>query len=193
MSEKTEYKKSFSDLESEEKWLNEMSEKGFAMKSVSGAFLKNKYGFEKSEKSYTYRVDYSPDGAVMEEITSPYVMFVKDTYGAEYVCCSGGKVYFRKAVSEEDFPPVYTTSESRLNIEKRMFWQFLLLTLAAVLEEVWFKWGYNSIQLFGGGHIAEGALFLLAALFNFGLIAYCIYSARRHYKKIAEIKRSLKN
>ncbi|MCM1382757.1 MAG: DUF2812 domain-containing protein, partial [Muribaculaceae bacterium] len=179
MSENFEYKKNFADLDSEERWLNEMSEKGLAMKSVSGAFIGSRYSFEKSEKAYTYRVDYSPDGRVMEEITSPYVMFVKDTYGAEYVCCSGGKVYFRKAIGEGDFPPVYTTDESRLNIEKRKFWQFVFLIGAVVAEEVCLKWTYYAVLFLFGGHIGEGALFLLAAAADWGIGAYCVYSLRR--------------
>lgn len=120
-------------------------------------------------------------------------MFVTGTYEAEFLVCRREKLYFRKDSEKGDFPHIYTTLESRIGIEKRMFFQFLFLTFAAVLEEVWFKWGYNSIQLFGGGHIAKGALLLLAALFNWGLIAYCICRVRRHYKKIAEIKKSANN
>lgn len=115
-----EYKKRFYDLEKEESWLNEMSEKGLALKEIKWHAFKDIYRFEPCEKKYVYREDYNIDNA-QEEFTSPYIKFVTDTYGCEFVCISAGKVYFRKDADKGDFPPVYTDIESRIGAEKKQF------------------------------------------------------------------------
>ena len=84
------YKRHFFDMDKEEQWLNEMADKGMVLTKIGGGIFMQKYYFEKSDTAYTYRVDYSRDGAVMEEITAPYVMFVTSSCDAEYVCFSDG-------------------------------------------------------------------------------------------------------
>ncbi|MCM1329139.1 MAG: DUF2812 domain-containing protein [Ruminococcus sp.] len=120
MSEKYEYKKRFYDLESEERWLNEMSEKGLALKKINRKAFKDIYVFEPCEKRYVYREDYNIDDA-LEEATSPYIKFVTETYGCELALISGGRLYFRKEAETGDFPPVYTDLESRIEAEKKIF------------------------------------------------------------------------
>lgn len=88
-----EYKKRFHDLEKEESWLNEMSEKGLALKEIKMGVFKDIYRFEQCDKKYVYREDYNIEGA-MEAITSPYIKFVTETYNCEFVCIANGKIYF---------------------------------------------------------------------------------------------------
>lgn len=120
MSEKYEYKKRFHDLEKEEKWLNEMSEKGLAFTGTKWGLWADVYCFEPCEKKYVYREDYNIEPAA-EAITSPYIKFVTETYNCSFVCISAGKIYFRKDAEKGDFPPVYTDLESRLAAEKKLF------------------------------------------------------------------------
>ncbi len=191
MSEKYEYKKYFSDLESEENWITEMSEKGLALKNISGAFLGYKYSFEPCYKKYVYRVDYNNELPVMEEITSPYVMFVTGTYGAEYVMCRHGKVYFRKAADEGKFPPIYTTAESRLSVEKRIFWQWVVLAMLFVFD-IFMYCTPSGAVIYLSLNSPRIWLKILAVTAILAGLAYCIYKARWHYKKIREIKNSVK-
>ena len=115
-----EYKKRFHDLEKEESWLNEMSEKGLALKEIKWGIFKDIYRFEQCDKKYVYREDYNMEDA-MEAITSPYIKFVTETYNCEFVCIANGKIYFRKAKDSGDFPPVYTDLDSRIGAEKKLF------------------------------------------------------------------------
>lgn len=191
MSEKYIYKKRFHDLEKEESWLNEMAEKGLAMKSVEGGFLKDTYRFEPCDKKYIYREDYNPEAPVMEEITSHYVMFVKGTYGAEYVCCARGKVYFRKAEEKGDFPPVYTSAESRLAIEKKKFYQSVIFALIfiTVIPLHCTPFGATLYHaMISPSFWLKAIAFMIATV----CIVSCITEACHHYKKIAEIKKIMK-
>ncbi|MBD5141857.1 MAG: DUF2812 domain-containing protein [Ruminococcus sp.] len=115
-----EYKKRFHDLEKEESWLNEMSEKGLALKEIKWGIFKDTYRFEQCDKKYVYREDYNMEDA-LEAITSPYIKFVTETYNCEFVFISAGKIYFRKEVEKGDFPPVYTDLDSRIKAEKKQF------------------------------------------------------------------------
>lgn len=191
MNENYVYKMCFRDLESEENRLNEMAEKGLAMKSVEGGFLKDTYRFEPCDRKYIYRVDYNPEGPVMEEITSHYVMFVKETYGAEYVCCARGKVYFRKAEEKGDFPPVYTSAESRLSIEKKKFYQSVTFTFIFIIDILMCctpRGAALYLAMSSPSFWLKAAAFVIAS----ACIVSCIREACRHYKKIAEIKEIMK-
>ncbi|MCM1480609.1 MAG: DUF2812 domain-containing protein, partial [Muribaculaceae bacterium] len=90
MSEKYEYKKRFYDLEKEERWLNEICGDGLVLKKIEWGLFADKYIFEPCDKRYVCRIDYNPEMDVLEEITSPYTMFVTGTYGAEFICCANG-------------------------------------------------------------------------------------------------------
>ena len=188
MSEKHEYRKRFYDLEKEEQWLNEMSEKGLAMKEIKCGIFKDTYYFEPCDKKYIFRIDYNSEAPVLEEITSPHVMFVTSTYEAEFLVCRREKVYFRKAEENGDFPPIYTSLESRIAAEKKWFRNYLILAMTCVFTELWWRWGYNSIQILRAGFAVSGICFLPAAVANIYLIVYCVVRAFRHYKKINELK-----
>lgn len=189
MSEKYIYKKRFYDLEKEESWLTEMSEKGLALKSIANGIFRDKYRFEPCDKKYIYREDYNSEMVVMEEITSPYVMFVTGTYGAEYVCCTRARVYFRKAADKGDFPPVYTSLESRIAAEKRRFWRYFILTLTCIFTEICWGYGYYGTLLLRKGLTIAGIGFLIAAAFNLYLMMNCAVKAFNHRKKISELKK----
>ena len=115
------YKKHFFDMDKEEQWLNEMADKGMVLTKIGHGVFVQKYYFEKSDTAYTYRVDYSRDGAVMEEITAPYVMFVTSSCDAEYVCWSDGKVYFRRSKEKGNFAKLYSDPKSRYDAEQKQF------------------------------------------------------------------------
>lgn len=119
MSEKHEYRKRFYDLEKEESWLNQMCASGLVLKKIEWGVIVDKYVFEPCTKKYVCRIDYNPEMEVLDEITSPYTMFVTGTYEAEFICCANGKLYFRKAEEKGDFPPIYTSLESRIAAEKK--------------------------------------------------------------------------
>lgn len=192
MSENNVFKKRFYDLEKEEQWLNEMSEKGLAMKEIKCGIFKDTYYFEPCDKKYIFRIDYNSELPVLEEITSPYVMFVTSTYEAEFLVCRREKVYFRKAEEKGDFPPIYTTAESRLSVEKRKFRQFIILALLFVFDIVMY-----CTPLGAALNLAVNSpsvwLKLIAFTVATVFLVYCIVMAYRHYKKIAEIKKNMKD
>ena len=192
MSEKYIYKKRFYDLEKEESWLTEMSEKGLALKSIANGVFRDAYRFEPCDKKYVYREDYNSEMVVMEEITSPYVMFVTGTYEAEYVCCARARVYFRKAADKGDFPPVYTSLDSRITAEKSWFWRYFILTLTFIFTEIWWGYGYYGTLLLRKGITVAGICFLTAAAFNLYLMLNCAVKAFNHRKKISELKKLMK-
>lgn len=182
MAEKYEYKKRFYDLEKEESWLNEMSEKGLALKEIKWGLFKDTYRFEQCDKKYVYREDYNPDMPVLEEITSPYVMFVTGTYEAEYVCWANGKVYFRKAADSGEFPPIYTSLDSRIAAEKKQLWR----TLPALLLFL-FDFLYIGSDVVGEGDLGRLS-FILIFISNIGLL-YCLLISYRHVRKISKLKK----
>ena len=189
MAEKYEYKKRFYDLEKEEQWLNEMSEKGLALKSVANGIFRDTYSFEPCDKKYIYREDYNSEMEVLDEITSPYTMFVTGTYEAEFICCANGRLYFRKAEEKGDFPPIYTSLDSRIAAEKKWFLKYLILTLTCIFTEIYFGYGYYGVMMLRKGITIAGICFLLAAIFNMYLIVHCAVRAFNHYKKIKELKK----
>lgn len=134
MSEKYEYKKRFYDLEKEESWLNEMCAGGLVLKKVEWGILADKYVFEPCEKKYVCRIDYNPEMEVLDEITSPYTMFVTGTYEAEFIGCANGKLYFRKAEEKGDFPPIYTNLDSRIAAEKKQLLGTLPLLIFILID-----------------------------------------------------------
>lgn len=137
MSEKLVYKKRFYDLETEECWLNEMCAGGLVLKKIDWGFLMDKYIFEPCTKKYVCRIDYNPEMEVLDEITSPYTMFVTGTYEAEFICCANGKLYFRKAADKGDFPPIYTSIDSRIAAEKKRLLQNIPSLIIIIIYAVY--------------------------------------------------------
>jgi len=121
------FKKAFRlywDKDEEEKWLNEMSEKGWALKK----FFLGLYTFEKCEKGeYCYRIDLMKNLVNFKE-SIEYIKFVEET-GAEYVASWGRWVFFRKNVSKGKFD-LYTDIESKINSYKEIRKMFGILGIA---------------------------------------------------------------
>lgn len=189
MSEKYEYKKRFHDLEKEESWLNEMAEKGLVLKNIKYGFFRDRYIFERCEKKYICRIDYNPEMEVMEEITSPYTMFVTGTYGTEFICCANGKLYFRKAEENGEFPPIYTSAESRLAAEKKKLFQYSVLTLLCIFDILF---ACTTLGRFLHLSFALPHFWLQAVALTIVIVClgYCIKRVYLHSKKIAEIKKN---
>lgn len=190
MSEKYEYKKRFYDLEKEEQWLNEMSEKGLALKEIKLGFFKDKYRFEQCDKKYVYREDYNMDDA-MEAITSPYIKFVTETYNCEFVCIANGKIYFRKAKESGDFPPVYTDLDSRIEAEKKLFGKMAGYACGAFT--ILCICGFNFYNTFNSDTIFGRMGFIYSIIaFPCGIIcmAWFISAALQHRGKIKELEKN---
>lgn len=182
MSDKHEYKKRFFDMESEEKWINEMAEKGLALKEIKGLTVNFLYRFEPCDKKYVYRVDYNTENT-LDAITSPYISFVTDTYGCDFVCLAGGKIYFRKAAERGDFPPVYTDLESRIAVEEKLFgknFSIALLFLGWMSMCAGLCLNANSRLVF----IMEATAFVLELI----CFAVLMSTALHHRKKVKELK-----
>lgn len=184
------YKKHFFDMDKEEQWLNEMADKGMVLTKIGGGFFVQKYYFEKSDTAYTYRVDYSRDGAVMEEITAPYVMFVTSSCDAEYVCWSDGKVYFRRAKEKGDFAKLYSDPKSRYDAEKRQFGGCVGLMSLFVFDICYC--GYTSVTAI----VEERAtLFAVITLICVALCAVLLFLITRKaigcHKKMKELKQMM--
>jgi hypothetical protein len=89
----------------EEKWLNQMATKGWALQSYK--FL---YNFEKIEPaSYIYKLDYK---ASSDEDLAEYKQIFADT-GWEYVTRYGHWHYFRMLGTEETSPEIYTETNTK--------------------------------------------------------------------------------
>lgn len=108
------------DNDKEEKFLNEMSKKGFAMTKM---FL-GVYTFKKSKiNEYTYRVDIINDKSGQE--LAEYLELVSDT-GAEFIQKWGAWIYFRKKGTFE----LYTDIQSKIEQYTKIRNTFGILSIA---------------------------------------------------------------
>jgi len=118
--------------EKEEKWLNEMAAKGFAMASIRGGIS---YEFLKCEPGeYTYRLELLEHNVMSPESIN-YIQFIEDT-GAEMVGSWARWVYFRKKASVGEFD-LFSDLDSKVNhyIRIRNFllpFMFLEFSIAAL-------------------------------------------------------------
>lgn len=115
------------DKEKEEKYLDEMCRKGWALSS----FFLGVYTFEPCEPGkYTYQIDMPqmPNGiGPKQRAMREYVDFVEST-GAECVCIWGFYVIFRKEASKGEFK-LYTDAESQIRLWKRIRMLFLVILI----------------------------------------------------------------
>lgn len=183
------YKKIFFDIDAEEEWLQKVTESGYRLTKVEQTAFGARYRFEESDKEYQYRVDYSRDGAVMEEITAPYVLFVTSSCGAEYMGYANGKVYFRKAEENGDFPPLYSDLQGRIDREKKVFLQQLGFAFAFFLGFIYS--GYCALELIFAGRWGVAAALEFAAI---ALEAVCMavygFFAFKTARRIKRMKKS---
>lgn len=178
-----EYKKRFYDLEKEERWLNEMSEKGLAFKSIDGGFFADVYEFELCDKKYVYRIDYNIEPTAYAS-DSEYIGFVEETYGAECVFMTGVNLYFRKPAEEGEFPEVYTNISSRIDAEKKMIKRLSLpvfLLFCNLIYAVGSLIGKNPVL----HKVFVAALGIVCGL---GLL-FSVVKLFRHLRKLNELKK----
>lgn len=106
------------DKDKEEKFLNEMSSKGYAMKK----FILGFYTFEKTKPNeYTYRVDLIRDKTQKE--LHEYISLIEES-GAEFVQRWGIWAIFRKKGEFE----LYTDIASQISLYKRIRSSFIIFT-----------------------------------------------------------------
>lgn len=150
------------DYDKEEKWLNQMSAKGFSLVAVGYCT----YIFEEcTEGDYEIRLE------LLENVPShaksqTYIQFLEDT-GVEYLGSVMRWAYFRKLKSNGEFA-LYSDYHSRIAHFNRML---LLLGMIAALE---LYLGFYNLWLYYGMHatvynLAGGVLTLaLGLLIGFG-------------------------
>jgi len=111
---KTKHLKVFMDYEKEEKWLNEMAVKGFAMTSFNFLY----YTFEDCVPGeYIYRIELLEHRDSHPE-SLRYIRFLEES-GVEHVDTYNTWVYFRKKTADGDFN-IYSDLNSRIKHYKRV-------------------------------------------------------------------------
>jgi hypothetical protein len=107
-------RKAYWDYEKEEKYLNEMSAKGFALIDYSWC----RYVFEEAPKGqYIYRLELLENPVTHPE-SQNYIKFMEET-GAEFVVSYMRWVYFRKKAADGEFN-IYSDIDSKINHYKRI-------------------------------------------------------------------------
>lgn len=125
---KTIIRKAYWNFEKEEKWINKMSAKGFAMTDYSWC----RYVFSDCEPGeYTYRIELLQKHASAPE-SRAYIGFMEEN-GVEHVASYMRWVYFRKKSAEGAFD-IYSDIDSRLRHYRgvNMFWSVLAIAELAI-------------------------------------------------------------
>lgn len=137
------------DKDAETKWLNVMSEKGWAMKK----FFVGIYSFERCEPGkYIYQVDF---GDKLYSVSDEYREFMQDT-GVEIVQTWGYWIILRKSASDGEFK-LYTDVDSSIEHYfkiRRMFKGVIIVELICFFMEIFagangFPAGYALAFLIG--------------------------------------------
>lgn len=117
--------KLYLDKDAETNWLNEMSEKGWALKSFFAGF----YTFEKCEEGrYAYQIDC---GEKLFKVSDEYREFMKEA-GIEIVQTWGWWVILRKPASEGEFE-LYTDVESSIEHYSKIRRMFKIATVIEII------------------------------------------------------------
>ncbi len=107
-------RKLYWDFEKEERWLNEMAERGLSLVS----YRWGTYEFEKSEPGeWVYRIQFLDEDARTQK-SREYIDFVTET-GAERVTTYRQWVYFRRLATQGPFD-LFSDLDSRLGHYKRV-------------------------------------------------------------------------
>ncbi len=120
--------KAYFDFEKEERWLNDMAAKGFALTRYTWC----RYEFEETPPGeYIYRIELLKEHARHPE-SRRYIDFIEET-GAECVTSYLRWVYFRKKAALGPFE-LYSDLESRIGHYRRVriFWLALLFAEISV-------------------------------------------------------------
>ena len=159
--------KIYADYEKEEKWLNEMSAKGFALAD----YFFCRYTFADCRPGeYIYRIElleYLPGHPVSQK----YIQFMAEN-GVEYVTRWGRWVYFRKKAEDGPFD-IYSDVDSKIMHYKRILALFLpILCMELVLGIINLRLGL--MYLFDGNsahgtpaNFTAGILLIIIGIFIF--------------------------
>jgi hypothetical protein len=177
---KTHVWKAFWDYEKEEKWLNEMAAKGFAMIAYSWCH----YTFEDCEHSeYIYRIELLEHGVNHHE-SIRYIHFMEEN-GVECVDTYRTWVYFRKKALDGNFK-IYSDLDSRIKHYKRVSNIWLVIGCAELCI------GFSQIHLLttalknGSSYVIVNATIMIL-LFSVGILFLRLWW--RYTKKIKQLKR----
>ena len=162
--------KLYYDKDKETEWLNEMSDKGYAMTGFFAGF----YKFEKCEPGeWRYQIDF---GSKLFKVTEDYRQFMEET-GAEVIQPWGYWIILRKKAAEGDFE-LYTDVDSNIAHYKKIR---LMFKVATIIELLCFM--IETVCAMQGAEI--GWLFMV--LLGIVIIAF-IRAIVTTNKKIAELK-----
>lgn len=145
------------DKDEETKWLNEMSDEGYAMTGFAFCF----YKFEECEKGkWRYQVDFSDN---MFSVSNEYREFM-NSVGVEIVTLWGFWVILRKLTSEGEFE-LYTDVESRIENYTKIRTMF---KVAMAIELICFFIEFFAVAGgFGAGYVFLALLLpIIVALYN---------------------------
>lgn len=115
-------RKVFFDFEKEERFINEMSANGLALKQYSFS----KYVFEDAPKGeYIYRLELLEHPA-NHEVSQDYIQYMEEM-GAELVTSYFRWAYFRKKAADGEFT-IYSDNDSKIRHYKRIMLLFMIVT-----------------------------------------------------------------
>ncbi len=166
-------------FDKEEKWLNEMSDKGWAMAGYSFCT----YEFEKTDaERYTYRVELLKNGLNHPESQS-YLEFLEET-GVERVGSWGRWVYLRKNRRLGSFE-LFSDYESKIAHLRRIICLFVplsILNLANGLSNL--MQGFFQSNIISPANFWMGCVCLAVGL----LLLYGVFRIWRKIKKLEKEK-----
>jgi hypothetical protein len=114
--------------EQEERWLQQMSQAGWHLVSVS---LPCSYTFAQGEpREYAYRLDFT--SAKRADLPAYYQLFADA--GWEHIGVLGSWQYFRKLAAPDEEPEIFTDVESKIAMYRRVlgFSALLLIVLVVI-------------------------------------------------------------
>ena len=151
--------KVFLDYEKEEKWLNEMSAKGFALTDFSFC----RYAFADCEPGeYIYRIELLENVHGHPE-SQKYIGFMEEN-GVEHIASWVRWVYFRKKAEYGPFD-IFSDIGSRLTHYKRILALFFpIMCMEFLLGISQFHWGFPLNNIAGIFIICLGVAFLIVVL-----------------------------
>jgi len=163
--------KLFADFEKEEKWLNEMVSKGYALKKYN--FMT--YHFEPCNPGdYTYRIEFLEEMPSHHE-SQEYIEFVKEL-DVEYVDSYFRWVYFRKKTELGPFE-IHSDKESRI----KHYTSIMRLQGLIVLMNI--SLAFSNISI---GNFSEVNQYI--GFMNLALAALLGYYCYKNYRKIKQLK-----
>ena len=139
------------DKDKETTWINEMANKGYALKSFCAGF----YNFEKCEPGeYVYQIDF---GSKMFSVTDDYREFMAEN-NIEIVCLWGYWIILRKRANEGEFV-LYTDVDSSIEHYTKILKMFKAVS---IIELICFF--IETLAAMNGAAIGVFGMFLIGAI-----------------------------